>query len=273
VFVQVWCEVDPTLNVRVDRQTGLPAPEEGDQLRRVSPLGRAGVASALALGDAAVTAFALGGGHVEALHHALAAGAGRAVELLSPAGGPVSAAALARWLLPQGPDLVIADRLAGLVAARLGWAHLAGLDNLRIVGDVLRAVRLLDRGDREVVTARLPAAVRLQTESVRAPYVAWSRLQSATGRPLERQTLPEGAPDDQAAPLQVARARTRLGQTPAPSAAPASARLQALLGGGRQTPAPARPAQDTAATPEQMAEEFVRYLLHHHLLPQPEHPV
>ena len=121
VFVEVWCEVDPTLNVRVDRQTARPVVEAGDQLLRVSPLGRAAVAATLGLREAVVTAFAIGPDHEEALRHALAAGATRAVELTasgtSPEVPPV--ASLAAWLRGQQADLVALDRaaLARLVGA------------------------------------------------------------------------------------------------------------------------------------------------------------
>jgi electron transfer flavoprotein alpha/beta subunit len=269
VFVQVWCEIDPTLNVRVDRQTGIPIADQGDRLERVSPLGRAGVAAAAELGGAVVTAFALGTGHIDALRHALAAGAERAVELVSPgqAKSAVSVTALAAWLRQQQADLVIADRLAGRVAARLAWSHLAGLGEVTIAGGALRAVRSLERGDREMVTARLPAAVRLQVEPVCAPYVACSRIEAVSGRAIEQETLGECALSHiENGPLQVARARTRLGKQPSPAGASASARLQALLSGGTNAPPACGPAEKDATTPQQMAEEFVRYLLHHNLL-------
>ena len=270
VFVEVWCEIDPTLNVRVDRQTARPVVEPGDQLWRVSPLGRAAVAVALGLDDPAVTAFAVGAGHEEALRHALAAGAARAVELRCAGDAPEvpPVASLAAWLRRQQADLVIAGRLAGLVAARLGWAHLAGLGDLQVCGSFLHAVRWLERGNREQVAARLPAAVRLHDEGVRPPYVARARLQAAAGRAVERETLPvDEAPARgvETGPLQPARARTRAG-TPAPTAASAGDRLHALLGLGRAPAAAPRRADRAAATPEEMAEEFVRYLLHHNLL-------
>jgi electron transfer flavoprotein alpha/beta subunit len=270
VFVQVWCEIDPTLNVRIDRQSGRPAADPGDRLWRVSPLGKVAVATASGLGGS-VTAFALGDGHADALRSALAAGAGRAVELLAPGedAEAVAVAGLAEWLRDQRPDLVIADRLSGPLAARLGWAHLAGLDELRVEDGRLRAVRFLGRGDREVVTARLPAAVRLQAEAVRVPYVARARIHAAAGRPIERETLSGPAPTAAAAgPLQVARARTRLGKQPAPAASSAGARLQALMGAGTSRPAAPRRAGPATPTPEELAEEFVRYLLHHGLLPE-----
>ncbi|MCI0456728.1 MAG: hypothetical protein L0Z62_07095 [Gemmataceae bacterium] len=271
ILVQVWCEIDPTLNVRLDRQTGQPLVDLGDRLWRVSPLGRAGVAAAVPLGAATVTAFALGSGHTEALRHALAAGATDAVELLAEGAdnAAISVAMLAEWLRQQHADLVLADRLAGLVAARLSWAHLAGLDDLRVQDGVLRAVRYLGRGDREVVTGRLPAAVRLRHESLRVPYVSQSRLRAAAGRTIQQQLLPGQEPSSiQPGPLQMARARTRLGQAPVAASTSASGRLQALMGGGK-IPAVAAPREDRSpATPDRLAEEFVRYLLHHDLLPK-----
>lgn len=268
VFVQVWCEIDPTLNVRVDRQTSLPLVDPGDQLQRVSPLGRAGVAAALSLADASVTAFALGTGHTEALRYALAAGAAGAVELQVTGDNPdaISIAALAAWLQQQQADLVIADRLAGLVAARLGWAHLAGLDDLRVEQGMLRSLRFLGRGDREVVTAKLPACVRWQSESLNVPYLARARLQTVTARQIEQQILPgpEGTRVE-TGPWQAARPRTRMGKAPV-AAASASGRLEALM--GKVAPAAVtKRAEKSAATPEQLAEEFVRYLRHHNLLP------
>jgi electron transfer flavoprotein alpha/beta subunit len=263
VYVQVWCEVDPTLNLRVDRQTGVPVADNGDQLLRISPLGRSGITAALAISDAEVTAFALGEGYDDALRHALAAGASRAVQVV--------AASVSEWLCAQKPDLVIADQIAGGIAARLGWSHLAGLDQLRVENGQLRAIRQLGRGDCEVVTAKLPAIVRLQTETPRLRYVSAARITLAANRPIERWEFAGSTASGTHAelgPLQVARPRTRLGAGPA-TAAPASGmdRLKALMGIGRGASAPAsRPSESAQKTPDEMAQEFVRYLAHNHLL-------
>ncbi|HEY7426353.1 MAG TPA: hypothetical protein VH682_19125 [Gemmataceae bacterium] len=268
VLVQVWCEIDPTLNVRVDRQSAQPLVDSGDRLWRVSPLGRSAVAAALNFDDAVVTAFALGRGHTEALRHALAAGAGRAVELLAAGAdaNTIPVAALAEWLRQQAADVVIADRLAGRLAGRLGWSHLVGLDELRISAGKLWAVRLLGRGDREEVTARLPAVVRLQSESPRAPYVAQARIQAAAGSPIAQQILSgPDSPRIEPGPLQAARARTRLGKA-TPASGSASDRLQALMGGCNKSRTPV-PRAEKNTEPDQLAEEFIRYLLHHDLLP------
>src|ERR1043166_6750445 len=109
IFVQVWCELDPTLNVRVDRQTGSPLAEGGDVLMRISPLGRAGVTAALSIAEADVVAFALGDQHEDALRHALADGASQAVQLNAAASASEWAGdPLAEWLRDQKSDLVIA---------------------------------------------------------------------------------------------------------------------------------------------------------------------
>jgi electron transfer flavoprotein alpha/beta subunit len=271
IFVQVWCEVDPTLNLRVDRQTGLPIADNGDQLIRVSPLGRSGITAALEIPGAELVAFALGDGHDAALRHALAAGASQAVQL--DAAGSVS-----EWLRVQKPDLVIADRIAGGIAAQLRWSHLAGLDQLRVENGQLHAIRQLGRGDCEVVTARLPAIVRLQTETPRLRYVSAARIALAASKPIERlEPFASTATDAQPelGPLQLARPRTKLGMTP--TAAPASGmdRISALMGIGRgATTSSVKTPEPTQKNPEQLADEFVRYLAHHHLLDDSKpHPV
>jgi electron transfer flavoprotein alpha/beta subunit len=270
IFVQVWCEIDPTLNVRIDRETAQPVSDPADRVLRVSPLGRAGVAAARRLPADSVTAFALGAGHTDALQHALAAGATSAMELLGDGENrdQITPAALADWLRSQQADLTIADRVAGLAAARLGWAHLAGLDDLQIEGDRLRALRFLGRGDRELVSARLPAVIRLQTESVQPPYVSRARIEAAAQRPIEQVVLAGSQPSaTQMGPLQAARPRTRLGQGPVTPNGAASGRLQALLG-GTASASPPRRGEEPPETPEQLADKFVRYLAHHDLLPK-----
>ncbi len=267
VFVQVWCEMDPSLNLRVDRQTGVPLVEGGDVLMRVSPSGRHAVDAALKIANAEVIAFAVGDGHEEALRHALAAGAPRAVQI---SGSDENIAALTAWLAGQKPDLVIADRMAGRIAASLGWAHLAGVDQLQTMDGRLRAIRHLGRGDSESVTAALPAAVCMQTESGRARYISQIRIAGVQELPIERVTLDVSASarkNAEVGPLQQARPRTRLGSA-SPAAAPAKAvdRLNALLGVGTAPAAPAsKAAATTAKTSGQMAEEFVRYLRHNNL--------
>ncbi len=258
VLVQAWTEIDPALNVRIDRQTALPIAEAGDRLHRVSLLGRSGVAVGMRLGG--VTAFALGAGHEAALRHALASGASRAVEVCG-----VDVKALADWILSQGVDLVIADRRAGAVAARLGWSHLAGLVDLRIVDGDLIAMRCLERGDRERVRARLPAAIRLHADEARPPYLAHARLQAVSGHVIERVGMMGAAETATTGQLQLARPRTKQGGAPT-AVATASERLQALMSGAVPTPS-ARKADESPRTVEEMAEEFVRYLSHNRLLP------
>ena len=75
ILVQVWTEWDPTLNLSVDRKSGLPESIGGDQLRRVSRLSRYGLDCALRLRGAQVKVFAIGEIHHPALQYSLAAGA------------------------------------------------------------------------------------------------------------------------------------------------------------------------------------------------------
>ena len=272
IFVQVWNELDPSLNLRVDRQTGLPVAEQGDLLHRVSNLGRAGVASALESGQADVTVFALGDEHEEALRHGLAAGASRAIRLQSSNGDSNVISALAEWLRQQKPDLVIADRIAGLLAARLNWAHLAGVNQLEIEEGKLHAIRHLERGNCESVVASLPAVIRLYSESIPVPYITRARILGVMPRAIEQASLvvtSAARKEIERGPLQPSRQRTKLGGLPTTSASGLD-RLSALMGMGRGiVPAQRDTAQSEAKSAQQLADEFVRYLAHHGLLDTP----
>ena len=268
VFVEVWCEVDPTLSVRVDRRTGSIVVDEGDILMRVAPLGRYGVTEALSLRDTEVTAFAVGENNENALVHALAAGASRAVSLRheGPADDANAGALMAKWFENERPDLVIADRRCGEAAGGLGWAHLAGLSDLDHDGKVLSARRQLGRGAYEEVTAVLPAIVRLQAENVRTSYVAQARIARARALSIESCNLPVLSQPPSALEAgmpQLARPRTRVGRAPS-APARAADRLNALMGiSGRSKPPAAM--EVNVKGPSDLAEEFVRYINHHGL--------
>ena len=287
VFVQVWTEIDPTLHVRIDRDTGEPMAEKGDVLRRVRPLGRAGVAAALAMGSVRVTAFSVGRGHADALQHALAAGVSEAIELDISSGNGQSAGssrepaasnhasfarcdAVARWLAENDADLVIMDRFAGLVAGRLDWAHLAGLDDMALRDGQLHATRYVGRGEREIVTAKLPAVVRMQTESVRPPYVSRARIRAVSRDAIlcQRLALDAAQASYNVGPLQPARPRTRQGRQTQPSSAQGLDRLAALMSSpttGQPSTLDPQASAPGDKSPEEMADEFVRYLIHHEL--------
>jgi electron transfer flavoprotein alpha/beta subunit len=280
VLVEVSCELDPTLNLRVDRGTGEAMPEPGDVARRIKPSGSVAVDVALELARTAaagcVVGFALGGGHEAALHDALARGAERALSLSAePGGGPPGERRVAEWLRAEQADLVLMGHSAGAVAARVGWAHLAGLDQLRLRERRLYATRNLGRGDREEVESALPAVVRIEINR-RPVYIARARLRAAARDhaigeailPGPDATLPAAVV---AGPLSAARARTRLGAAavPPPASTRASGRLQSLMAaGGNKAPVSAspKPGAEAPATPEAQAESFVRYLAHHNLL-------
>lgn len=270
VIVQVWCEMDPTLNLRVDRQTGTPLVEGGDVLMRVSPIGRMGIEAALKTPGAEVIAVALGAGHEPALRHALAAGASRAIEIRVNGSEECPPYLIWSWLQEQKPELVIMNRSAGWIASRLGWAHLAGLDLPRIENGRLNAIRRLGRGDSESVRAVLPAVVCLDADTTRVRYISAARISAVPDRAIERVELEATVTETKSVdigPWQAARPRTRLGGAATPSAAPARAvdRLNALLGMGGPFATPKATVAATAKTPAEMAEEFVRYLRHHQL--------
>lgn len=269
-FVEVWNEIDPTLNVRIDRETGIPSATNGDVLNRVSPLGRTAMSVAANVPNARITAFATGTGHRESLQHALAAGATRAVELTTDAGASdqVSIASLATWLRDENPDLVIAGRRAGPIAGHLGWSHLAGLERVKIESNRLRTIRNVGRGDREIVTARLPAIVRLHGELLRPPYISRARIQAVSANKIHQKVLPEDVTSSSidAGRLQPARTRTRLGEKSQVRSERGMDRLGALMTASGGNSAESKLLEPLDSSPEQMAEEFVRYLVHHQLL-------
>ena len=290
ILVQVWTEIDPTLNVRIDRASGQPLADEGDVLCRVSPAGRAAVAAATRIRDAEITAFAIGECHGAALRHALAAGASNAVAVaaecrqhapgdecssrLATVGKIRATAAVSAWVHEQNPALVIADRCAGLIAGQLGWSHLAGLEHLEIDSDRLQAIRQLGRGDREIVIARLPAVVRLFDDRLGPPYISRERIRSVASNRIRREALPVQKQNDanidvlEVGPLQPVRPRTRLGGASQNHSARGFDRLSALMSPATSPTATPGSSAPSASTPEQMAEEFVRYLIHHQLFPQ-----
>lgn len=273
IFVQVGCELDPELNLRVDRRSGEVKPEEGDRLFRVWPLGRAGISAALELPESEVVAFALGDEHDEALRHAVAAGAHQAYKLAFDE-EQLPTKVLADWLREQSPDLVIADRLAGGLSWHLGWAHLSGLAGLRVEDGRLVAFQHMGKGNRYEVSAPLPVAVRLSSESLRLPYISRTRIR-AVEMPCWEEVDLEVDPDVDSTEveignLQPARARTR-GAKKTKKKSKASDRVKALMGlcAPSSAPTPVAKQQDEQPeeqSPEGMAQEFIRYLKHHELI-------
>lgn len=271
IFVEAWNEIDPTLNVRIDRDTGIPSATNGDVLNRVSPLGRTAMSLAAKVPNAKITVYATGTGHREALQHALAAGATRAVELTTDADttDQISIASLSIWLRDENPDLVIAGRRAGRLAGHLRWSHLSGLERVEIESNRLRTIRNVGRGDREIVTARLPAIVRLHEEFLRPPYISRTRIQAVSANTIHQEVLPEDVTSTSidAGRLQPARTRTRLGEKSQVRSERGIDRLGALMTASGGNLAMAKRSEPIDSSPEQMAEEFVRYLVHHQLLP------
>lgn len=275
IFVQVGCEMDPMINVRVDRESGAAHPEPGDRLMRVGLSGRLNVAVAVSLDATEVTAFAIGPGHSEALQHALAAGAGRAIALRQAdstnAAAPTTIPALADWLSEQQPDLVIGGRIVGGIAGRLGWAHLAGVGDLQLDRGRLHGIRHLERGNREEVHATLPAAVRLHIGVVRPPYISRSRIQSVSTSEIIQGSLSDDTGDVlmEIGPMHQKRERTRGAQTKHTTSSRGMDRLNSLMKGQEQPGRVAeKPSNIEPRKPEDLANEFVRYLRHYDLLPE-----
>jgi len=261
VFVQMWCELDPVLSPRVDRQKDALVAEKGDTLFRVSPIARRAVADA-ALFAQEIVAFCLGDEHRTSLRHALAGGAHEAIVLQC---SEECISEFAHWLTDESMDILIGDRMVGLVAAQAGWAHLAGVEKLSIGCRGLNAIRNLERGNREQVTATLPAALRLHG-GLRAPYISKARLAAVSEDRIRTQVLAGSfQPLIETGPLQPTRPRTKLGSNTAP-ARPISgkSRLDALMGMSGAVRA-VKPEKRVKST-EELAEEFVRYLAHHRLL-------
>ena len=104
-------------------------------------------------------------------------------------------------------------------------------------------------------------------------YVAQARLAEAGGRAIEEVELPSRSEPIsvlEIGPLQPARPRTRFGIAPAAAApgAKAADRLSALMGiAGRPEVRSEAAPPGAPKTPEEFADEFVRYLAHHQLLP------
>ena len=272
IIVQVWCEIDPTLSVRIDRDSGEAVADDGDVLTRVSSRGRIGVSTACLLSGAEVCTFSVGAGHIDALRHSLAAGAHRAVQLIPTHDDshPIAVRDLANWLTAQSADLLIADRLAGRVAGRAGWAHLSDISDLMVRDGTLHAIRHLGQGDREEVTAQLPAAVRLHAESIRPPYVSRARILAVSPQQIVREEISSSTAESgiDAGPLQPLRARTRMGGATLSSSTSGLDRLNALMtAAGAPAVSESEPGEEAESTPEEMADQFVRYLLHHNLFP------
>jgi electron transfer flavoprotein alpha/beta subunit len=269
VLVEVGCELDPTLNVRV--QGGQVFCEAGDKLSRVKPLGRRGIDLATGIAAAEIISFALGPANEEALLHSLAAGARRAVQLMGEGlEERQGRTALAAWLLAQKPQLVIGERAVAVAAATLGWAFLSGVERLDWRGEKLQVVRSLGRGDRERLETTLPAVVCLGEGRPR--YLARARLLEADRENrIETETLinsPE-AKTLEKGDLQPARLRTRVAEKTVPVSGGAQKRLQALMKGesARESNKPRSPAAEVEPpTLEAQAETFLRYLAHHGFL-------
>jgi len=192
-----------------------------------------GLRLAEATGDT-VTAVTVGGPAAErSLRDCLAAGAARAVRVDAPAGlassevaGAIAAvAAGARWLICGDAS---ADRGSGSVpaflAAELGAAQALGLVEVEPIGPVVRAVRRLDGGRRELLELTAPAVLSVEGSVARLRRAALGSEVAARATPVEVRRGPSG-PVVEPRSIQPYRPRPRAMAMPAGSAL---ARVRAL---------------------------------------------
>ncbi|MFF3650766.1 mycofactocin-associated electron transfer flavoprotein beta subunit [Streptomyces sp. NPDC002181] len=167
------------------------------------------------------------------------------------------------------PDLIVCgDRSAGwgtsatpaVLAGLLGAAQATGLVALGSDGSVLRAVRRLDGGRRELLDVPLPAVCSVEAHSAKLRRAALPAVLAAQSAPVPA-VRAEGAG---------ARGRVRTGavrpyrprpvECPAPDAADPRERLLALTGALEQrTP----PRLVTPPTPAEAVDELLGYLREH----------
>lgn len=272
IFVQVWTELDPSLNIKLNSNSH-PEAIPGDQLWRLSPLGRHGLELAKKIDNAEVFCFAVGSQHDAALIHALAAGAHKAFRVQSdPAlDSKAIVAEISQWLKKSRADLIIGDRLAGAIAQHSGFSHLAGLEDLEIKDASLVAKRVLSSSHKQKVSGSLPAAVRLNEHKLQIPYINHDRISQISLNSIENVTLKSPAVQSTATwgPYKFSRARTKIGKKLDSSKKLSGlGRFQALLGSSiKKPPTPSQePKAADTKTPQSMAEEFVRYLVHNDLV-------
>jgi electron transfer flavoprotein beta subunit len=182
--------------------------------------------------------------------------------------------ALAVALRRLNPDLVLCgERAAGglgsgltgpLLAERLGWPLLTGAVHLDTdtEGRLVTAQRLIERGDRMILQAPLPAVVTAAPESPTPRYPAPAKARRAAHTVLDLENPEIAAETLRAFPMlptvewTVARPRPKKLFTP-PSTASAADRLRMVMGGGMQ-----KKAQDNLveAPPDKAAEQILQFL-------------
>jgi electron transfer flavoprotein beta subunit len=216
---------------------------------------------------ASVTALAVGGRSMEgSLRVCLALGINEAVllEFREDADSDAWTAAghVAQLVKERAIDLVLCGDgdLGAFLAEGLGWSLVTRAADLVVEAERLRAVRLLERGDRQEVRLSLPAVVTVHPAGIAKTYVSRLRLQQAAGLPIEH--IP--CLDTRALPgfevVEVSEPRPRPRRMSAPSAGMTAAQRMSFLMRGGQSKAASTENRLIEGDPEQAAEKIVQFL-------------
>lgn len=175
------------------------------------------------------------------LRTALAAGAHRAVRIDAPADLESAAVSRALASVAAGADWVLcgdasADRGSGsvpaFIAAELGAAQALGLVAVSSTDGVVRAVRRLDGGRREVLDVRAPAVLSVEGAAARLRRAALPAELKARTAPIEVVPGPTGPLEH---PDVVQRYRPRARALAAPAGTALARVLQLTDAGGSTT--------------------------------------
>jgi electron transfer flavoprotein alpha/beta subunit len=268
ILVCVQQIYDPRLALTVLGRQVLPV--EDKPIYDISEGSRAALEWALALNrqsGASVTALAVGGRSMEgSLRVCLALGINEAVllEFREDADSDAWTAAghVAQLVKERAIDLVLCGDgvLGAFLAEGLGWSLVTRAADLVAQAERLRAVRLLERGDRQEVCLSLPAVVTVHPAGIAKTYVSRLRLQQAAGLPIEH--IP--CLDTRALPgfevVEVSEPRPRPRRMSAPSAGMTAAQRMSFLMRGGQSKAASTENRLIEGDPEQAAEKIVQFL-------------
>ena len=298
IFVQMWREFDPLLNISVSREDNSPKSAPEDQLYKVSQIALKGLKTALLQPNSEVTAFCFGQRHAEALHYALALGVRRAVLFKTDKQDfpdfRTDSKALFDWLHKQKyfPDVIIGSRVCGVLSARLNYSFLSGLESFNLADSEISGVRLTGKGARELVAAPLPSGISLGPTSESPPYISQDRLNqinknSVLVETLEGKTNLEAENEDTEGTRWGAwqpfrpriRSSSKTGSgSESVGTRPKSGlnRFEALMGAGHKsskpTVKPVVPVSSEEPSISDQTEKLLRYLIHHNLIETQEKP-
>lgn len=289
IFVQMWSEFDPILNLSVSREDNNPKTAPEDKLYKVSGAAISGVNSALSLPNSEVTAFCIGERHKEGLRLALAMGVRRAI-LFKTNQDEFSdfredSALLLSWIQKKKifPQLIIGSRVCGVLAAKLNYSFLSGLESFKLQDNKVSGRRVAEKGARELVVASLPVGICLRMTKGFRPYISLDRLNQADSKEIEieiESLEKTSAPEHEKVNWglwQPFRPRTRSATKSNSGAIVSGAktksglnRFEALMGTNRKAAKPKVNPTSKVTSEEpsisEQSEKLLRYLIHHELI-------